>query len=157
MYQKKKKMKNKILKQAVIAKILGTNIITKLPIKKNALICEFGLNQKITKFNMRELRIKLRSKKARSDEIRVREGGNQKYRYLGKILKYYHGHNSLNNGVLFRNNLDAASFEMYLPLFSPLITHASFMSKNKKSNLYVLRKSSPVRSKVQFDYVIDEN
>ena len=148
-------MKSKILKQTVITKILSTNTITKLD--NFAVIGDFSLNQKITKFNMSEIAYKLRSKKARSDTIRVRDGGNQKYRYLGKILKFYRSHNSLNNGVLFRNNLDGVSFEIYLPIFSPLITQSLFKGKNKKSNLYVLRKSAPVKSKTVFDYVIEEN
>lgn len=148
-------MKSKLLKQTIISKILSTNTITKL--HHPAMISDFSLNQKITKFNIREIAYKLRSKKARSDEIRVRDGGNQKYRYLGKILKFYQAHNSLNNGVLFRNNLDGVSFEIYLPLFSPLITQSSFKGRNKKSNLYILRKKAPVKSKTDFNYVIEEN
>lgn len=148
-------LKSKLLNRTVISKILSTNTVTK-PMHP-AVIADFSLNQKITKFNIREIAYKLRSKKARSDEIRVRDGGNQKYRYLGKILKFYKSHNGLNNGVLFRNNLHGVSFEIYLPLFSPLITNSSFKGKNKKSNLYLLRRLAPVKSKTSFDYVIEEN
>jgi ribosomal protein L19 len=146
----------KILSSRILAELITTGSITHRP-KQNAGNCEFGLNQKLTKFDIRAIAYKQRSKKARSDEIRVREGGQLAYRYVGKVIKFRRSHNSLNNSILFRNVVDLASFELIMPIFSPLVTYTNFsQTKHKRTNAYYLRNTAPVKSKVEFNYVIEE-
>ncbi len=147
----------KIIANKILAELLTTGSVIKLPLK-NSGRCEFGLNQKLTKFSIRAIAFGLRSKKARSDTIRVRDGGNLAYRYVGKIIKIRKSHNSLNNSILFRNVVDLASFEIIMPLFSPLVTYARFTETNaKRANAYYLRTAAPVKSKLVFQYVIEDN
>jgi ribosomal protein L19 len=123
------------------------------------MICEFTLNRKITKFDIYAISYAHRSKKARSDTIRVREGGNLFYRYVGKIIKFRKAHNPINTSILLRNVLDLASFELVVPVISSLVTNffVAMIRKCKILHAYHLRWVAPVKSKVTFQYVMEDD
>ncbi len=117
---------------------------------------QIGLNRKLTKFSIYKIAKALRSKKARSDTINVREGGNLPYTYVGSILKIYK--NKKHSSILFRNSLSLINFEISVPIFSPLIRFLFIFKHrngNKKTTFY-LRKHSSVKGKINFNYVLSK-
>lgn len=139
----------------LIQKIL---ILTK-NFNKGAIV-EFALAQKFTKFDIYAILYSLRSKKQRSNEIKVREGGNLPYRYMGKILKIKNpSKDKLSTAIILRNVVDLVSFEMNMKIFSPLITKmnikiAESQLRFLRSNSFFLRRKPPVASKSPWIYVI---
>lgn len=110
-----------------------------------------GLDRRYTKFDIRSIAHKQRSKKARSDTITVREGGNLFYHMEGKLIRFKKNHDPINNSILFRNNIDLTSFEMTIPVFSPLTTKIN-TTGNMKRKAYHLRTAAPHKSKLDFEY-----
>lgn len=152
-------MKKQILNRVVNETILKSHNINQKLFK--GAIGTVGLSQKMTKFDIYAILYAQRSKKQRSNEIRVRTGGLQKYQYTGKILKIKKSlKDKLAVSLLIRNLTDLVSFEINLPLFSPLITHfevkniLSNRNKLPRAHSYYLRKTQPVKSQTEFNYVI---
>ncbi len=113
---------NKLILQEVTTKIIQKTLILNVELYKGAIV-EFGLAQKLTKFNIYAILYSLRSKKQRSHEIQVRAGGMLLYQYMGKILKIKKPFkDKLSASILLRNVVDLVSFEMNIKIFSPLIT-----------------------------------
>ena len=147
----------KTIAKKLLQQILLTGLATSVPFACRAR-CEFWLNKKLTKFDIGAITRRIRSKKARSDSINVRAGGDQAYRYSGKILKFRRSHNGANNAVLIRNVVELASFEITIPVLSPLVTNAIYPRvnvANTRGNAYYLRTAAPVKSKTEFKYIIE--
>ena len=118
----------------------------------------FDLNRKLTKFDIGAIAYRLRSKKARSDTINVREGGMQFYRYAGKVIKFRKTHDPINSSVALRNTLERTPFEISVPIFSPLVTNDNYAANPRKArrNAYFLRNAAPAKSKIPFNYANDD-
>ena len=113
-----------------------------------------ALDKRFTKFDIKSIAHKQRSKKARSDTITVREGGNLAYHMEGKLIRFKKNHNPINNSMLIRNNVDLTSFEITIPVFSPLTTKLATAGEMKRK-AYHLRKAPPHKSKLEFEYTRD--
>ena len=146
----------KVFLNQVTAKMLAT-LKTTLNNSQGSAI-EIHLLPRFTKYNIKQILYAQRSKKARSDEIRVRDGGNLHYRYVGTIIKLNLKHNKLNSTTLFRNVLSLVSFEINFQLFSPMVKkfHIFNQKRFSKNKRYYLRKKSRKISKINFDYIINE-
>jgi len=121
-------------------------------------IVDIWLDPRLTQFDIGAIAKRKRSKKARSDQIIVRAGGQQRYRYSGKIIKLKNHHNGINNSILLRNIVELASFEISVPVFAILATDVFYQkhhAEKTRAHSYHLRKSSPVKSKSVFNYVIE--
>jgi len=149
-------MQKTILK-AIKAELLLSNKVLGSPKSKGAKHASqayASLDRRFTKFDIKSIAHKQRSKKARSDTITVREGGNLAYHMEGKLIRFKKNHNPINNSMLIRNNVDLTSFEMVIPVFSPLATKISASGRMKRK-AYHLRKAAPHKSKLEFEYTRD--
>ncbi len=149
----------KIILQEVINKIIQKPLILNYKLYKGTIV-EFGLSQKLTKFNIFEILYSLRSKKQRSHEIQVRAGGMLSYQYMGKILRIKKPFkDKLSLSIILRNVVDLISFEINIKIYSPLVTKMNIKFAEKylqgfpRSNSFFLRKKSPVASRSAFIYV----
>ena len=155
-------MKN-IQLNRILAEMAQKDHIRNIKIYKGS-IARLVLATKMTKFDIYSILFAQRSKKQRSNEIRVRSGGMQQYQYMGKILDLKKSRKDpLSLGIIIRNVVDLVSFELNLKIFSPLITNFELKTpKNLKSNFarsnsFFLRRSHPVKAKSEFNYVLTSN
>ena len=150
-------MEKKALK-SILNEIIIKDHYIHFPIYKGS-IAKIGLSQKMTKFDIYSILYSQRSKKQRSNEIRVRSGGLQKYQYIGKILRLKKSKDKIATSILIRNITDLVSFEINIPVFSPLVTNLEIIhigrniSKLPISANYFLRIAEPAKSYTPFIFV----
>lgn len=122
-------------------------------------IVELAFNSAFTHFDTNDF-VK-QSKKTRSHKVESRAKDILTYSVVGKCITYKN--RGSNTTFIIRNVVDLCSFEMTFFLFSPLLKYYCIRDVNKKTQkmcyknakAYFLRKSSPSKSQVPFEYVIE--
>jgi len=124
-------------------------------------IIEIAFNSVFTHFNIRDY-VK-QSKKTRSHKVDYIEKKVLQYSVVGKCIHYRN--RGYHTTFTIRNVVDLASYELTYSIFSPLLKYycvRNFREKinqvtYKRATSYYLRKTSPVKSFVPFEYVIDND
>jgi len=141
-------------------------LLRELSVRDNALvkprgcIIELVLNPQVTKFNVNDY-IKQSKKSRRSEKLETKEKPLLQYSMVGKCI--YFRKKGLSSSFTIRNVLSLSAFEIHYAFFTILIDAyivREFFKPNsrihyKRTHQYYLRKLSPVRSLIDFEYVTD--
>lgn len=127
-----------------------------------SLIIELDFDRQQTKFNILDY-IKQSKKSSRSVKLEKQIKPTLQYSIVGKCIKFHK--RGLNSSFIIRNIISLTSFEMSFSFFTSFISlyivrdffKPTSRLHYKRSNQYYLRKVSPVRSRIVFDYVTDSS